>query len=205
MIAYPSRLPIALAPLIAEAKQRMRWRRSLVALLIVFAGLAVGLTFVFRSGPGAPHPLTSSARAGGLRVSVPPGLRSYAVPIGIGASHPLVGHLLTDLRLPAHANIWKVLGRWGNSGPPVNGVTLQLQRWFSPGPVGPNTDRLHLPLSLGQPWFQQKLDGGAADYRWGYLKFHNEEYQVSYWSGPRAPASDRAAILRALKSIRPAR
>jgi len=25
-----------------------------------------------------------------------------------------------------------------------------------------------------------------------------------YWSGPNAPATDRAAILRALKSIRPA-
>ena len=204
MTAHSSRLPMGLEPLIEEAKARMRRRRSLVALLIAFAGLAVGLTFVFRSGPGVPRPLTSSARAGGLRVSVPPGLRSYDVPIGIGASHPLIGHVLTDVRLPAHVDIYTVLGRWGKSGP-ANGVWLKLQLWFPPGPIGAGADRLHLPLTLGQPWFQDKLRDGRVSYRWGYLTFHNVEYQVMYWSGPNAPASDRAAVLRALESIRPAR
>jgi hypothetical protein len=209
MTAHSSRLPMGLEPLIEEAKERMRRRRSLVALLLAFAGLAVCLTFIVRPsapGPGAPRSLSSSERAGGLKISVPAGLRSYYVPIGIGASHPLIGHLLTDVRLPAHANIWTVLGRWGESGPPANGVALKLQRWFSPGPVAPpGADRLHLPLTLGQPWFQEKLKDGAVGYRWGYLTFHNVEYQVMYWSGPNAPAADRAAILRALGSIRPAR
>ncbi len=199
-----------LAPLIAEAKQRMRRRRSLVALLIAVTGLAAGLTLAFRSsaaGPGGSLALTTSARAGELRVSVPNGFRRYDVPIGIGASHPLIGRLLTDFRLPAHTGIWSVLGRWAEPGlgPPANGVALKLQRWFSPGPVGPGEDRLHLPLTLNQPWFDEKLNDGAVGYRWGYLRFHNAEYQVMYWSGPDAPAADRAAILRALESIRPAR
>jgi hypothetical protein len=184
----------------------MRRRRSLVVLVIAFAGLAVGLTLIFRSGPGVPRPFTSSARPGELRVSVPPSLRSYDVPVGIGTRKPVIGHLLTDFRLPAHVDIWRVLGHWATTGPAANGVALEVQLWLSPGPVGPvSVRRLHLPLTLSQPWFEERLKDGAVGYRWGYLMFHHAEYQVLYWSGPDAPAADQAAVLRALKSIRPAR
>ena len=167
-----------------------------------------GLMFALRSndpGTGGSLALTSSARVGALRVSVPQGFRSYAVPVGIGAEHPVIGRLLTDLRLPGHGNIWRVLGRWPQSGPRANGVALKLQRWLPEGPVGPGMDRLHLPLTPNQPWFTAKLQDGAVGYRYGQLRFHNAEYQVIYWSGPNAPAADRAAILQALKSIRPAK
>ena len=199
---------MALAPLIAEAKHRMRRRRSVVALLITFAGLAVGLTFIFGSsgpGPGVPRPLTSSLRAGDLRVSVPRGLHSYEIFGGrlIGTRPPVVGHVLTDFRLSAHVGIRRVFARWAaiqGSGPPANEVALSLAPGETLGP-----DRLHLPLTLNQPWSEEKLGNGAVGYRWGFFRFHDSDYEVMYWSGLAAPASDRDAILRALKSIRPAR
>jgi hypothetical protein len=216
MTVHSSRLPTGLAPLIAEAKDRMRRRRSLVALLVVFAGLAVGLTLAFRPsapGLGAPRPLTSSVRAGDLRVSVPRGFHTYEIRnggymAGTRTRPPVTGHVLTDFRLPAHLGIQQALGRWAfpGWGPPAHGVWLELARWFPFGPAVPGiTDRLHLPLSLNQPWAKEKLSSGRAGYRWGYLIFPHAEYQVMYWSGPKAPAADRAAILRALESIRPAR
>jgi hypothetical protein len=43
------RLPFSLDPLMAEAKRRARQRHMLIALAVLLAGLAVGLTFAFRS------------------------------------------------------------------------------------------------------------------------------------------------------------
>jgi hypothetical protein len=50
------RFPFSLDPLIAEAKRRARQRRMLIALgVLLVAGLAAGVTFVFRSpGGGSP-------------------------------------------------------------------------------------------------------------------------------------------------------
>src|SRR5690349_13600277 len=48
------RLPIALDPLIAEAKRRMRRRRLVAVALVVCVGLAVGLTLESRSPRVAP-------------------------------------------------------------------------------------------------------------------------------------------------------
>ena len=177
----------------------MRHRRVLVGIATALVILAAGLTFAFRPsgpGPGVPHPLTSSARLGGLRVSVPAGFRIYDVTGGTGAGAPVIGHLLTDFRVPARGDIGREMWVWATA----NGVALQLQRWFWPLPVGPFTHRLQLPLTLNQPWAD-----GRVGYRWGYLRFHNAVYRVTYWIGPKAPANDRAAILQALESIRPAR
>jgi hypothetical protein len=82
-------------------------------------------------------------------------------------------------------------------------VALQINLHVAMGPDPPNL--LHLPLTLGQPWFQEKLSDGKVGYTWGYLFVHGELYDLMYWSGPNAPATDRAAILRALRSIRPTR
>jgi hypothetical protein len=202
---------MALAPLVAEAKQRMRRRRSLVALGIALVGLALGLSFALRSpsaGSGIPRPLTSSLRTGQLRVSVPRGFYSYPFRGGIykaGTRPPVIGHLLTNLPLPAHVDAWKAFDRWaayGGSGPPANRVALVLVI-RGMGPVGPKA--LHVPLTLRQSlWANEQLKSGAVGYRYGDLRFHNGDYDVEYWSGPRAPAEDRSAILRTLKSIRPA-
>jgi len=195
---------MGLAALIAEAKHRMRRRRSLVALLVVLAGLVVGLSFVLRSpsgGPGVPRPLTSSARAGELRVSVPQGLSRYAIGDTVDHRSRVTGQLLTDVPFPGDAlTVW---GYW-SAGPPANGVALGVR--LAPGWGRYPHQHVHLPLTLNEAgWFKQKLKDGAVGHRYGFVRFHKEFYLVEYWSGPRAPAADRAAVLRALKSIRPAR
>jgi hypothetical protein len=198
MTSHASRLPLGLEPLIAEAERRMRRRRVLVGIATALAVMAAGLTFLFPApapGPGVP-PLTSSASLGGLRVSVPSGFRIYDVTGGTGTAAPVIGHLLTDFRLPAHRDVWRGMWLWATA----KGVALTIQRWFWPLPVGPFSNRLQLPLTLKQPWAD-----GRVGYHWGYLRFHDAVYRVEYWSGPAAPANDRAAILRALESIRPAR
>jgi hypothetical protein len=56
MTLHLPRLPITVDPLIAEAKRRMRRRRSLAVLLLAAVGLAVGLTLALRpGGPEAPR------------------------------------------------------------------------------------------------------------------------------------------------------
>lgn len=189
----------------------MRRRRSLAALLVVLVGLAVGLTFALRSPSGGTGstPFTSSVRTGELKVSVPRGFYSYALRGGfyrVGTLPPVIGHLLTDFRLPPHVDGWKALDRWASqygSGPPTHGVALKLAI-YPMGPVGPGA--LRLPLTLREPlWAQEKLESGGVGYRYGDLRVRNRDYELMYWSGPKAPARDRAAILQALKSIRPAR
>jgi len=53
MTARAPRLPYSLDPLIAEAKRRMRRRRSLI-LAMLFVAAAIGVTFAFGSSPGGP-------------------------------------------------------------------------------------------------------------------------------------------------------
>jgi len=206
------RLPIALAPLIAEAKRRTLLRRSLLGLaLLVLAGGAVIVAFALRSslGPGAPRPLTSSVHVGRLSVSIPRGFHVYTLRGGIyrsGTRPPVIGDVLTDFRLPAHTTVSQLLDRWtaprGN-GPPSKLVALELEEWWGIGGPGPHS--LHLPLSLKQPWVQLHLANGSVAPRYQGFLLGTASYEVMYWSGPSAPANDRAAVLRALRSIRPTR
>jgi len=115
----------------------------------------------------------------------------------IGTRPPVVGYVLTDFRLSAHVGIQRMLPRWAG-GPPANEVALRLEPGETLGP-----DRLHLPLTLNQRW--SEVGNGGVSYRLGFFRFHDADWEVTYWSGPDAPAADRAAILQALKSIRPAR
>jgi len=84
--------------------------------------------------------------------------------------------------------------------PPDNRVGLSIDARAGMGP--PVIDNLHLPLTLKQPWKTYHLASGGVGARWGFFKYRGEEYGVTYWSGPKAPAKDRAAVLRALRSIR---
>ena len=136
---------------------------------------------------------------------MPPGFNRYTIRGGIGLVHglpPVSGYVLADYSPPAETSglgdMWP-----DGSAPPANRVALELNIDWGIGSVP--SGQLHLPLTLRQPWSKQKVNDGAAGYRWGFLRFRNMDYQVMYWSGPNAPATDRAAILRALKSIRPAR
>lgn len=194
---------------------RFGGRRPAIAVaLLAIGGLAVGLVFALRpspgfsSGPGGPHPLGASTQAGKLSVSIPRGFYVYTLRGGIypaGTRPPVIGHVLTDLRLPAGTSIAGVLDQWATSGngPPSDKVALELKQDWT---IGPGFDQLHLPLSPKQAWFRQHLANGTdAGYRYGDVRFDNFDYNVMYWRGPAAPANDRVAVLRALRSIRPTR
>jgi hypothetical protein len=134
-----------------------------------------------------------------------------------------MSHVITNFGLPRNTTIDNVLSRWAaaqskyvavrnhNYGPPSDEVLLELSQWYHnspeyyPGRPPAPPPRLHLPLSPNQPWDQERLASGAPGYRSGEFLFHHYIYYVRYWIGADAPANDRAAVLGALHSIRPAR
>ena len=75
--------------------------------------------------------------------------------------------------------------------------------WITFGAADPLA-RLHLPLSLDQPWLIERAKNGSNGYRYGLFRLHDEIYSVFLWNGPSASQSDRSALLRALASIRAA-
>lgn len=162
--------------------------------------LAVALTLGVRSsgsGPSIRYATTaSSVRAYQLAVGVPSGFHRYAIRGGIyraGTRPPVIGVTVTNYRpihpkapLPLHTR--------------TKGVVLQVGLYFVIGVSGaPN---LHLPLSLGQHWYEQRVATGTL--RWGLLHFRGQDYSVRLWIGRTVSAHDRAAVLRALASVRPA-
>ena len=174
-----------------------------VVALVAIAGLAVGLAFALRPSAGQ-----AAVRAGRLTVSVPGGFNVYPIHAGFcRAGTEVIGQVLTDFHLPAHACIDRVLKKWvampGN-GPPSNVVALEL-KVRGLGPVG---YELALPLSLHQPWPREPWANehfASGVERYGALRATDMDYDVMYWSGQDAPANDRAAVLGALRSIRPTR
>jgi hypothetical protein len=176
-------------------------RRGLfTAALVAIAALAVALALALRpspgpGGPGVPQSLGGSLRVGKVSVSIPRGFYVYTQRDG-------VGYVLTNYRVPAsdvHDNWVDVL--IGN-GPPRNGVALQLNKDTLSGPF---SAQLQLPLNLNQRWYLARPAMFAAGVQSGYFQFDNQAYYVMYWIGPAAPPNDRAAVLRALRSIRPTR
>jgi hypothetical protein len=185
-------------------------KRLKVAAVLLAATLAV-------AGCGSSHRATISPRdyvvpqkhvqsAGALGVPVPVGFHRYAIRRGIyrkGTRPPAIGVAITDYRLkggPRSAFVkWS---RLSSKGPPANRVALAVTLWLSIGPGVPT--RLHLPLSLNQPWNEEHLRNGTQGYRWGYLSFHGQIYEIFFWSGRAAPPHDRTALLNTLTSIHPA-
>ena len=90
----------------------------------------------------------------------------------------------------------------GGPAPPARRTALQVPRITPFGPAEPFT-RLHLPLSLDQPWQIARAGNGTTGYRYGAFRLHGQIYTVFVWNGPSAPPHDRSALLRALGSIRP--
>ena len=216
-VRFP-RLPIGADPLIAEANRRA-WRRRLLAALcaLVLAGLAAGLALGLRPS-GAPDPGFSapeaSVRAGDLVLTVPRAFHRYAIrggPYRVGTRPPVTGYVITDypMHAPTAHNPGGAFEKWAGNGypdsppklPPANEVALQLDEAILTSPRA--TPNLHLPLSLNQPWAYQELRDGGQGYRFGLIGYHHQLYRVLLWSGGAAPARDRAAILKALASIRP--
>ena len=125
----------------------------------------------------------------------------------IGTRAPVIGVLATDD--PGAHYGGGGFAKWSqvsSGGPPANRVALKVSEWITIGPALPMSAlRLHLPLSLHQPWFREHLKNGHDGYRWGYLRVHGRNYAVLFWSGRAAPAHDRAAVLTALASAHPTR
>lgn len=136
---------------------------------------------------------------------VPPSFHRYDLRGGYyptGTRPPLVGRVVTDYR--ATNGPMSAFAKWSRvrQPPPAKRVALALTLWVGIGASPPA--RLHLPLSLGQPWFHEHLPSGASGYRWGYLSFHKKLYEIFFWRGRAASPRDRAAVLSALTSIHPA-
>jgi len=182
------------------ASLRMGRRGRFTAALLATAAVAIALAFALRpslgpGGPGAPQSLGGSTRVGKVSVSIPRGFYVYTQRGG-------VGYVLTNYRVPSsdiHDNWVDVLS--GN-GPPPNGVALRLNKDSLNDPWTP---RLQLPLKLNQTWYRTRAVNWAAAAHGGGFVFDNQAYYVLYWIGPAAPANDRAAVLQALRSIRPTR
>lgn len=136
-------------------------------------------------------------RAYQLAVGIPRGFHHYDVRGGIsqtGTRPPVIGVTLTNFRPLRPDAVPPLHGR-------TKGVVLQVGLSFTLG-VG-QTDRLHLPLGLDdQLWWHQDVATGTL--RWGLVHFRGQDYVVRVWLGRTASAHDRAALLRARASVRPA-
>lgn len=191
MEAPVSRLPFWLHELIAEAKRRARQRRLLVVLLLVVVAVVIGAVVLRPSGDGSRSGSSGGAggtsasshlvRFGAFVLTVPKGFHQYEVGTGRSleafwvAHHPRADS--TGVRLPASATYLWVQG---------HSATSLAQR---------------LPLDLHK---LHRLPGFARDgTAWiGNVYGGHEGYSVTVFEGSKAAAADRAAIERALRSIR---
>lgn len=143
----------------------------------------------------------TSVRAGALVLTVPRGFDHYGLRGGIyraGTRPPVLGQVVTDYRLKAHSPL-RTKGVLPESSY-RNRVVLELGVWNPLGPLP--RPFLQMPLSLHERWVQRQTATGTL--RYGFLGFKGQEYQVRLWIGRSAPPRDRAALLRALGSVRPA-
>jgi hypothetical protein len=182
----------------------MRKRRVLVGVAAVFlVGAATAVTLTLGSlGAGTPSGYASvgSVGVGRLTLPVPRGFNQYDVRGGFyktGTRPPVIGHVLTDYPVGAHSPIHR--GALPELEP-ANGVALELQLWIVIGPSPPT--RLHLPLSLHEPWAHQSLPGGTRFWGWLSRGHHGQvPYELVVWIGRDASPADRAALLHALSAI----
>jgi hypothetical protein len=191
MEAPVSRLPFWLHELVAEAKRRARKRRLLVVLLlVVVAGVTAAV--VLRPSGGGSRSGGLSGRVGGASASshsvhfgafvltVPKGFQQWGARKGSVESTFCVAHhpraLCTGVWLPPGAVYLSVQAGL----PPLLAKRLPLDlHKLHPSPVGKH----------GTMW-----TGGVYGGHDGYL--------VMVFEGRNASAADRAAIERALRSIR---
>jgi hypothetical protein len=200
-----SRLQLSLDPLFGEARTRMRRRRALIGVTAaLLVGAATGLAPAHRpSGGVAPGASASGGfvRAGSITFSVPRDFYQTDIRGGIymsGTRPPVIGHALTNYPVSSGSPIH---GGALPESEPTNGVALVVQRWLAIGPAP--TTRLYLPLSLHEPWAEQRLPGGTR--RWAWLAHGRPgavPYELVVWIGRNASPSDRIALLGALASVR---
>jgi hypothetical protein len=195
MEAPVSGLPFWLHQLIAEAKRRARQRRLLVVLLLVVVAGATAAV-VLRPSGGGSRSGGLSGRVGGTSTSshfVHFGAFVLTIPKGFHQWGATKGSVLTAFWLAHHPRAASTEVRL-----PARAVYLSVQA----GSAMPS-DAQRLPLDL------QKLHRSPARKHgtiWeGGVYGGHDGYLVMVFEGSKASAADRAAIERALRSIRRAR
>ncbi len=200
MEAPVSRLSFWLHELMAEAKRRARQRRLLVVLLVVVVAGVTAAVVLRPSGGGSRSGLSGrvgsasassrSVHFGTFVLTVPKGFHQLEVGTGRSlqafwvAHHPRAAS--TGVRLRASA-----VYLWAQANAPQRLVAPKL-------PL--DLHKLHrLPgfAHDGTAW-QGILYGGHEGYNLG----DHEGYSLIVFEGSKASAADRAAIERALRSIR---
>ena len=195
--------------LIAEAKRRARQRRLLLVLLfVVVAGVTAALTL--RPSSGAPRSGGPSARLGAgtsasphdvhfgaFVLTVPKGIPYYVAPPreeGPGRPSVILASRANDLQ-----GIYTMSSRY-----PTNGVALSIANYGNMPPI--TAARLPFDLHKFSP-----VGGYGDGSAWaGFFSPSGKTgssgaYSITVWEGGKASAADRAAIERALRSIRRAR
>jgi hypothetical protein len=181
-------LPLALDPLIVEAKRRSRRRRSLVLTFLVVVGGVITLVFMLRS-PGVPVP--RAAQAAGIRVRLPRGWYVTRRLID-DVSWPVQRFVVSSFPVTFDASAGQYL-------PPQTGVLAQIVEEYPPL-SGEHWQPRPARLRLGRLG-KMKLFRGE---RWTELLFrlHGRHIYVFAWVGRDAPASERRQLLALLEGMR---
>ena len=204
MEAPVSRVPLWLHELVAEAKRRARQRRLLVLLLlVVVAGVTAAV--VFRPSGGGSRSGGLSGRVGGTSASshsVLFGAFALTVPKGfhrVETRQSITSNALHSIAVADDSRTAKAAS-YAHTLVPANGVVLMAENFGSTAPGSPP----RLPFDLHKlrrvpdaPW------GGGHGTQWSaFLSGGGGAWLVTVFEGSKASAADRAAIERALRSIR---
>jgi hypothetical protein len=201
MESRASRLGFSLDALIGEAKRRARQRRVLVLLLLLVIAGATAAVVLRPSGGGSRGPSSLSGRAGGtlatshslhfgaFALTVPKGFRQYEAQDGSRGS-------LEAFWVAHHPRA--AATTQSATGFPASQVFLWVQAH-----TGTPSMAQRLPLDLHK--LHRSPPGGFArdGTAWlGVFYGGHDGYLVTVFEGSKASAADRAAIERALRSIR---
>src|SRR5581483_11805860 len=157
MSAHVPALPLALDPLIAEAKERARRRRLAALALLVVAGAGIALALALRS-PGLPP--ARAVSAAGVRVHVPQGW--YVSRLSLNSvAWPIQRFVVSSF--PERFDASKTTASYL---PPQSGVLAQVVEEYPPVP-GEYWPARRAHVRLGQLG-KMKLFGGN---RWTELLF----------------------------------
>ena len=181
------RLSFSLDALIGEAKRRARQRRVLVLLLLVaVVAVVAGVTFG-SSGGGSRVPGQTGGRSDGSQ-SVQIGPFAVSVPRGF--------HWVGSLPPPPSTQSLTISNVIGPLAP--NSVELDIgyvasakMKLLKTSQLPLDIDKLHA-VEPGRTWSGLVSGGGSI-------------YSVHLFFGSKAPAADRASVIRALSSIHRAR
>ena len=195
-----SRMPFWLHALMAEAKRRARQRRLLIVLLVVVVA-GVTAAVVFRPSGGGSRSGGLSGRVGAASASsraVHFGAFVLTVPKGFYLVDPGQSRTSPTLNSVAVADDSRTARAVYTAArpSPANGVGLYLEYYVRAAPG--SESRLPLDLHKLRP---DKIRGDVTAWSaifWG----GGGEWAVMVFEGSKAPAADRAAIERALRSIR---